>query len=139
MPSTCPVPSGTPRTGWSSGRSSVPRSAGPGFSLGDAPAVVDEDDETLEEASRSLDANDAILCAVCGALHAAGTKTCPGVACGGALLWPVRRLSTAQDTVSGCLACGARGAAMVRQFETGGDAAASVITTALYQALPARR
>ena len=25
---------------------------------------------------------------------------------------------------------------MVRQFETGGDAAASVITTALYQALP---
>ena len=105
--------------------------------LGDAPAVIDEDDETLEEASRSLDANDAILCAVCGALHAAGTKTCSGVACGGALLWPVRRLSTAQDTVSGCLACGARGAAMVRQFETGGDAAASVITTALYQALPA--
>ena len=104
--------------------------------LGDAPAVVDEDDETLEEAGRSLDADDAILCAVCGALHAAGTKTCSGVACGGALLWPVRRLSTAQDTVSGCLACGARGAAMVRQFETGGDAAASVITTALYQALP---
>ena len=38
--------------------------------------------------------------------------------------------------VSGCLCCGARGAAMVRQFETGGDAAASVFTTALYQALP---
>jgi len=105
--------------------------------LGDAPAVIDEDDETLEEASRSLDANDAVLCAVCGVLHLAGTKACPGVACGGTLLWPVRRLSTAQDTVSGCLACGARGAAMVRQFETGGDAAASVITTALYQALPA--
>jgi hypothetical protein len=105
--------------------------------LGDAPAVIDEDDETLEEAGRSLDANDAILCAVCGGLHVAGTKACAGVACGGALLWPVRRLSTAQDTVSGCLACGARGAAMVRQFETGGDAAASVITTALYQALPA--
>jgi len=105
--------------------------------LGDAPAVVDEDDETLEEASRSLDANDAVLCAVCGGLHVAGKKACPGVACGGALLWPVRRLSTTQDTVSGCLACGARGAAMVRQFETGGDAAASVITTALYQALPA--
>ena len=56
--------------------------------------------------------------------------------CGGALLWPVRRLHTKADTVSGCLCCGARGAAMVRQFETGGDAAASVITTALYQALP---
>ena len=104
--------------------------------IGDAPVIVDEDDETLEEVSRALDVNDAVLCAVCGALHVAGTTTCSGVACGGTLLWPVRRLSTAQDTVSGCLACGARGAAMVRQFETGGDAAASVIATALYQALP---
>ncbi|MGD0069719.1 MAG: DEAD/DEAH box helicase, partial [Streptosporangiaceae bacterium] len=89
---------------------------------GDTPVIVDEDDETLEEAGRSLDADIAVLCAVCGALHTAGTANCPGVACGGTLLWPVRRLSTARDTVSGCLACGARGAAMVRQFETGGDA-----------------
>jgi ATP-dependent helicase YprA (DUF1998 family) len=103
---------------------------------GDSPVVIDEDDETLEETCRSFDADDAILCAVCGALHEAGTTTCTGIACAGTLLWPVRRLSTAQDTVSGCLACGARGAAMVRQFETGGDAAASVIATALYQALP---
>jgi hypothetical protein len=103
---------------------------------GTSPVVVDEDDETLEEASRSLDADDAVLCTACGALHAAGTTNCAGAACDGALLWPVRRLSKAQDTVSGCLACGARGAAMVRQFETGGDAAASVIATALYQALP---
>jgi hypothetical protein len=103
---------------------------------GNTPVVVDEDDETLEEAGRSLDADVAVLCAVCGALKTAGTASCPGVACGGTLLWPVRRLSTARDTVSGCLACGARGAAMVRQFETGGDAAAAVIATALYQALP---
>jgi ATP-dependent helicase YprA (DUF1998 family) len=104
--------------------------------IGDAPVVVDEDDETLEEDSRSFDADDAVLCAVCGMLHEARTMSCTGTACGGALLWPVRRLSTAQDTISGCLSCGARGAAMVRQFETGGDAAASVIATALYQALP---
>jgi ATP-dependent helicase YprA (DUF1998 family) len=104
--------------------------------LGDLPVVVDEDDETLDEASRSLDADDAILCAVCGGLHPARATSCPGVACGATLLWPVRRLQTAQDSVSGCLSCGARGAAMVRQFETGGDAAASVITTALYQELP---
>jgi ATP-dependent helicase YprA (DUF1998 family) len=104
--------------------------------VGDTPVVVDEDDETLEESGRSLDADVAVLCAVCGALHTAGTANCPGAACGGTLLWPVRRLSTARDTVSGCLACGARGAAMVRQFETGGDAAAAVIATALYQALP---
>ena len=103
---------------------------------GDAPVVIDEDDETLEEGGRSLDADAAILCTMCGALHTAGTTNCTGTACGGTLLWPVRRLSTARDTVSGCLACGARGAAMVRQFETGGDAAAAVIATALYQALP---
>jgi ATP-dependent helicase YprA (DUF1998 family) len=104
--------------------------------IGDAPVVVDEDDETLEEESRSFNADDAVLCAVCGGLHEARTTSCTGTACGGALLWPVRRLSMAQDTISGCLSCGARGAAMVRHFETGGDAAASVITTALYQALP---
>jgi len=104
---------------------------------GDSPIVVDEDDETLEEtAGRALDADDAVLCATCGGLYAAGQTTCAGADCGETILWPVRRLSTAQDTVSGCLACGARGAAMVRQFETGGDAAAAVLATALYQALP---
>ncbi len=103
---------------------------------GDAPAVIDEDDETLDDTGRTLDADDAILCVTCGGLYTAGHTMCAGQACGETVLWPVRRLSTAQDTVSGCLACGARGAAMVRQFETGGDAAASVLTTALYQALP---
>ena len=103
---------------------------------GDAPVVVDEDDETLEEPGRTLDTDDGVLCAGCGSLSTAGTTGCTHGGCGGALLWPVRRLHTKTDTVSGCLCCGARGAAMVRQFETGGDAAASVITTALYQALP---
>jgi ATP-dependent helicase YprA (DUF1998 family) len=102
----------------------------------DTPMVIDEDDETLEEASRGLDADPAVLCTTCGALRPAGATSCAGSGCGGALLWPVSRLKTAQDNVSGCLSCGARGAAMVRQFETGGDAAASVIATALYQALP---
>ncbi len=104
---------------------------------GTDPIVVDEDDETLEESARGLDADDAVLCATCGGLYTAGQTTCAGAACGDAVLWPVRRLSTARDTVSGCLACGARGDAMVRQFETGSDAAAAVLTTSLYQALPA--
>ena len=103
---------------------------------GDTPVVVDEDDETLEESGRGLDTDDGVLCAECGSLYTVGTTGCTNGGCGGALLWPVRRLHTKADTVSGCLCCGARGAAMVRQFETGGDAAASVITTALYQALP---
>ena len=103
---------------------------------GDSPIVIDEDDETLEESTRALDADDAVLCATCGGLYATGHSRCAGPECGQTVLWPVRRLFTAQDTVSGCLACGARGAGMVRQFETGGDAAAAVLTTSLYQALP---
>ena len=99
--------------------------------------MVDEDDETLEEPGRALDADDGgAVRWRAESLYAAGTTGCTHGGCGGALLWPVRRLHTKADTVSGCLCCGARGAAMVRQFETGGDAAASVITTALYQALP---
>ena len=120
------IPCGTRRTGWSSVPGSCPPNAGPGCSLGDAPVVVDEDDETLEEPGRTLDTDDGVLCAGCGSLSTAGTTGCTHGGCGGALLWPVRRLHTKADTVSGCLCCGARGAAMVRQFETGGDAAASV-------------
>ena len=56
--------------------------------------------------------------------------------CGSARLLPVRRLNTPKDTITGCLACGGRGAAMVRGFESGGDAAASVLSTSLYQSLP---
>jgi hypothetical protein len=104
--------------------------------LGDRPIVADEDDEILEETSKTLDWTDAVLCASCGGLHSALTTACTRRSCGETLLLPVRRLTTRQDTVQGCLACGARGAAMVRRFESGGDAAASVLATALYQALP---
>jgi hypothetical protein len=104
--------------------------------VGDAPAVIDEDDETLEDTTKSLDTDDALLCTGCGGLYPIGHATCARQACKETSLWPVRRLNTNRDTVSGCLACGARGAAMVRQFETGGDAAAAVLTTSLYQALP---
>jgi DEAD/DEAH box helicase/Domain of unknown function (DUF1998)/Helicase conserved C-terminal domain len=104
--------------------------------LGDMPVVADEDDETLEEDSKILDSTDAVLCAGCGGLHPAASRTCTRRSCGETWLLPVRRLNTRQDTIRGCLACGARGAAMVRRFESGGDAAVSVLSTALYQALP---
>src|SRR6266545_1701022 len=51
-------------------------------------------------------------------------------------LRPVRRLAARSCTPNGCLACGARGTGMVRLFETGNEAAAAVLATALYQALP---
>jgi ATP-dependent helicase YprA (DUF1998 family) len=98
--------------------------------------VTDEDDETLEESSSKLDSKDAVLCASCGGMYEGSRATCSRGGCDGTRLLPVRRLSTLRDSITGCLVCGGRGAAMVRGFESGGDAAASVLTTSLYQALP---
>jgi len=104
--------------------------------LGDTPIVADEDDEILEETAKTLDSQNAVLCATCGGLYQSPSATCARPMCGGTLGLPVRRIDTSQDTIRGCLACGARGAAMVRRFESGSDAAVSVLSTALYQALP---
>jgi ATP-dependent helicase YprA (DUF1998 family) len=105
--------------------------------LGAAAQTVDEDDETLEEGAAAA-AKDALLCGHCGALYpvtVTGAETAP-CGCPGAGLRPVRRLAATPGTPSGCLACGARGTGMVRLFESGNEAAASVLATALYQALP---
>lgn len=98
--------------------------------------VTDEDDETLEEGSGKLDSKNAMLCVACGSLQEGVRTTCRRDGCNGARLLPVRKLNTAKDTVTGCLVCGARGAATVRGFESGGEAAAAVLSTALYQELP---
>jgi ATP-dependent helicase YprA (DUF1998 family) len=98
--------------------------------------VTDEDDETLEESSAKLGSKNAVLCAECGGIYEGSKSACGRVGCGGTRLLPVRRLNTPKDTITGCLVCGGRGAAMVRGFESGGDAAASVLSTSLYQALP---
>jgi ATP-dependent helicase YprA (DUF1998 family) len=128
----------------------------------DTPAeTVDEDDEILEQAAAAA-TRDALLCGRCGALHAVtagtagttsvtgttGTAGTPGTAgttgtagtapcgCSVAGLRPARRLPATSGTPNGCLACGARGTGMVRLFESGNEAAAAVLATALYQALP---
>ena len=98
--------------------------------------VTDEDDATLEEPSGKLDSKDAVLCASCGGIYEGSRAICARATCNGTRLLPVRRLSSPKDTITGCLVCGGRGAAMVRGFESGGDAAASVLSTSLYQALP---
>ena len=112
------------------------QAAAPGCSSSKGTDVIDEDDETLEEPAGKLDSKDAVLCASCGGIYEGRAATCGRAGCGGARLLPVRRLNTPKDTVTGCLVCGGRGAAMVRGFESGGDAAASVLSTSLYQALP---
>ena len=103
----------------------------------DTPAdMTDEDDEVLERAA-TASAKDVMLCGRCGALHtvAAATGAAP-CGCSAAGLRPVRRLVAASGTPNGCLACGARGTGMVRLLESGNEAAAAVLATALYQALP---
>jgi ATP-dependent helicase YprA (DUF1998 family) len=101
---------------------------------------ADEDDETLEadEGALGKDAPGAALCAGCGRLHAVGTASC---GCGAAgprpVLRPVQRLPVRSGAPRGCLACGARGTGMIRLFESGSEASAAVLATALYQALPA--
>jgi len=106
--------------------------------------AADEDDEILEQAATAT-ARDAVLCGRCGALHAVAAATGHAVTaatgaapcgCPAAGLRPVRRLAAASGTPNGCLACGARGTGMVRLLESGNEAAAAVLATALYQALP---
>ncbi len=103
----------------------------------DAPAeTADEDDEILERAATAT-AKDAMLCGRCGALHAMAAAMGPApCGCSAAGLRPVRRLAAQSGTPNGCLACGARGTGMVRLLESGNEAAAAVLATALYQALP---
>jgi hypothetical protein len=102
--------------------------------LGEAPMVADEDDEAFDPTPVTGD--DFQLCGTCGALHARRVAVCGQEGCTETSLWPVRRLNTRQDSPSGCLVCGARSTAAVRKFESGNDAAAAVLATALYQSLP---
>lgn len=104
--------------------------------LGDTPVVVDQDDEELEVAA-ALQDRDALLCVTCGALHVGTAIACSRSGCGTTPLRPIRLLSHVRGAEPrGCLACGARGSAMVRSFDSGGEAAAAVLATALYQAQP---
>jgi ATP-dependent helicase YprA (DUF1998 family) len=97
-----------------------------------AVAAGDEDEETLDPEAGDGAAREAVLCAACGALRA------PGAACDCArpVLRRVRRLAVRGGAPTGCDGCGARGTGTVRLFESGNEAAAAVLATALYQALP---
>jgi hypothetical protein len=104
--------------------------------LGDSPVLVDQDDQEMEDAS-SLQERDALLCSQCGGLTHGARGQCGREGCVSTSLWPIRLLSRVRDSAPrGCLACGARGAGTVRLFDSGNDAAASVLATALYQQQP---
>ena len=110
----------------------------------DTPAeMADEDDEILERGrDRDRQGRHPVRAVRARCTGGRGHEACGRGHGGGAVrmsaagLRPVRRLATASGTPTGCLACGARGAGMVRLFESGNEAAAAVLATALYQALP---
>ena len=95
---------------------------------------ADEDDETLDDGARTQDgAKSALLCSRCGRLAPSAPLPCT---CADPAPRRVRRLATTAGSPTGCLSCGARGSGVIRQFESGNEAAAAVLTTAFYQALP---
>ena len=72
-----------------------------------------------------------------GAAADAGSDTGP-CGCPAAHLRAVRRLpGRSGHRRAAALSCGARGTGMIRLFESGNEASAAVLATALYQALPA--
>lgn len=97
--------------------------------------TVDEDEATFEESARGS-AADRQLCTRCAAIHPATARTCSGPRCDGTELRAVRQLDGRDGAPTSCQACGARGHGTIRLFEAGNEAAASVLGTALYQALP---
>ena len=102
--------------------------------LGDHDGLTDEDEAASVDDGDEVSADTAKLCTNCGALATQDAQVCPG--CAASEMRPVRKLKQRGEEIAGCLACGARGAATVRVFETGSDASGAVITTALYQNLP---
>lgn len=101
--------------------------------LDESPIVIDEDEETLDDTTwSSLSLLAAVLCTGCGALHPGASASC----CSGAVLQPVQVIRSRARTLKKCVKCGAHGSS-VRRFDSGQDAAVAVVSTALYQALPA--
>ncbi|MFE9321891.1 DEAD/DEAH box helicase [Nocardia sp. NPDC052278] len=102
--------------------------------LGDSPVLVDEDDAGFEDLP-DVTGEARYLCITCGALGPV-RASCGHDNCRATEFRPVLKLNLTGESPSGCAACGARGAATIRQFESGSDAAAAVLATALYQSLP---
>ncbi|GAA1569882.1 DEAD/DEAH box helicase [Dactylosporangium maewongense] len=104
--------------------------------LDESAGGADEDDETLDDPN-VLDDRDGSLCTTCGAYVHGRRSSCVRAACAGARMRAVRVLNQNAGELTGCLGCGGRAAGLVRLFESGNDAAVSVLATAMYQALPA--
>ncbi|MET8780101.1 DEAD/DEAH box helicase [Nocardia sp. NPDC004654] len=96
--------------------------------------IIDEDETTLgEDGEKSSGTGIQTLCTGCGVLSGAScAERCPG-----GLALQVREHRSPQRVMSTCTECGARSRQVVRRLRTDANAAPAVITTALYQHLPA--
>lgn len=104
------------------------------------PEVLEDDDELVaigEESPESAERY--LLCARCGAIEREGSLTslcsCPGQS---NLRWRLQKVPSQDRQVNHCPACGVRSPGVVGRFLTGQDAPVSVLTTALYQQIPAK-
>lgn len=97
--------------------------------------VVDEDDAVLSaEQSASESTGFKYLCTGCGAIgsNRSCTDDCPG-----GVVLRVREHGGKAAVMSRCTECGARSRQVIRRLRTDVNAAPAVLTTALYQHLPA--
>lgn len=102
----------------------------------DSDDLLDEDEVTLSEDAETAAATGVRhLCTGCGALST-GAGAC-GPACPGGPVLRVREHATASRVMSKCTECGARSRQVIRRLRTDTNAAPAVITTALYEHLPA--
>ncbi|MDO1478371.1 DEAD/DEAH box helicase [Rhodococcus ruber] len=105
--------------------------------LTDAPDTsVDEDDETLGDSPGAGDSGIRYLCTGCGLLSDVD-GLCPIADCPDGTTRRVREHRGTKKVMSTCTECGASARQIIRRLRTDVNAAPAVITTALYQQLPA--
>ncbi|MEV4656450.1 DEAD/DEAH box helicase [Micromonospora sp. NPDC049301] len=95
--------------------------------------ATDEDEEMFSGAAQAAGELGA-LCTRCGVFQIGKAANCPR--CPDGAMRAVRFLRQRSDELTACLACGGRGAGLIRLFASGNEASASVLATALYQKLP---
>lgn len=98
--------------------------------------TIDDEDDALLDGGKAERANRRYLCIGCGAVHADTSGRCSPESCPGTELRAVRFIDSTSESLKSCIACGARGTRPVRLLASGSEAAASVLATSFYQALP---
>lgn len=106
----------------------------------DDPVDIDEDDAVEQNSPVGEDRPGAELkglCSGCGTLYEHGQNTCVRPSCPGGPLLSVLRHQNPDTTQNTCLVCGTYSRNLVTRLLTDANAAPAVLTTSLFQQLPA--